>query len=221
MIERYAAYILALGALLGLLGYAWLFFRAWQVRPLWGVSLLCPPLALLFIAKHFRKAQGPVIVLVLAGVALAAPYGLSYYERHFVPLKPYEQMVDGELRITLTGLSDFDYATLQRKPTVVVLQMANPDVTDATLEQLKGLTQLRRLDLSDTRITDEGLARLADLPALRELYLGRTQITDDGFRRHLLPLQTVKKLDLTGTAVTGKTKREWKKLQPDEREYVD
>lgn len=221
MIERYAAYILALGALLALIGYGWLFVRAWKERPLWGMLLLCPPLALLFIAKHFRKVRGPVFVLVLAAVALAAPYGLSYYERHFVPLKPYEQVVDGELRITLTGLKDFDYDTLQRKPTVVVLQMANADVTDATLQQLKGLDQLRRLDLSDTRITDEGLALVAALPALRELYLARTQITDDGFRRHLLPLDTLLKLDLTATAVTGKTKREWKKLQPDKREYVD
>jgi hypothetical protein len=28
-------------------------------------------------------------------------------------------------------------------------------------------------------------------------------------------------LDLTGTEVKGKTKREWKKQQPQDREYVD
>jgi RNA polymerase sigma factor (sigma-70 family) len=136
-------------------------------------------------------------------------------ERH------HEQIVDGELRITLTGLKHFDYGSLRERREVVVLQMANEDVDDQTLEHLKGMDQLRKLNLSDTRITDKGLALVAELPRLQELYLARTKITDEGFQKHLAPKETLLKLDLTGTRVKTKTKRAWKKLKPLEREYGD
>jgi hypothetical protein len=222
MLEKYGFFLIAGGALLAAIAYIWLVVRAFRVRVLWGLALLIfPPSALIFIWMHFRKVRAPVVVLVLAALMVAVPYGMAYYERHFVPLKPYEQIVDGELRITLTGLHDFDYASLGERRDVVVLQMANEDVDDRTLDHLKGLDQLRKLDLSGTRITDEGLATIAELPRLQELYLARTKITDEGFRKHLLPKESLLRLDLTGTDIKGKTKREWKKLKPGEREYVD
>jgi hypothetical protein len=222
MLEEYALYVIALGALLGVLGFVWLIVRAFRQRVLWGIGLiLFPPLGLVFIWRHFGKAVGPVLMLVLAGVVAVAPYAVSFYERHFVPLQPYEQLVDGELRITLTGLKDFDYATLRQKPQAVVLQMANPDVDDRTLENLKGMDRLGELDLSGTQITDEGLAIVAALPQLKKLRIARTKITDEGFRKHLFSKESLVHLDLTSTEVKGKTKREWKKQKPDEREYVD
>jgi hypothetical protein len=151
MLEIYATFVIALGALLGVIGFIWLLVRAFRQRWLWGIALLVfPPAALLFIWRHFRMAAAPVCLLLLAGVVVAAPYAVNYYERHFVPLKPYEQVVDGELRVTLTGLKDFDYATLREKPQVVVIQMANPDVDDRTLENLKGMDRLAELDLNGT-----------------------------------------------------------------------
>ena len=222
MLEKYAMYVIALGALLGVVGFIWLIVRAFRQRRLWGVALIVfPPAALLFILRHFRKAAGPVCMLLLAGVVVAAPYAVNYYERHFVPLKPYEQVVDGELRITLTGLKDFDYATLREKPQVVVLQMANPDVDDRTLENLKGMDHLAELDLNGTQITDEGLAIVAALPQLKTLRIARTKITDEGFHKHLFSKQSLEHLDLTGTEVKSKTKRDWRKQKPDAREYVD
>jgi hypothetical protein len=222
MLERYAMYVIALGALLGVVGYIWLVVRVFRYRRLWGVGLIVfPPMALLFIWRHFRQAAGPVCLLLLAGVVVAAPYAVNYYERHFVPLQPYEQIVDGDLRITLTGLKDFDYTTLREKPEVVVLQMANPDVDDRTLENLKGLDRLAELDLNGTQITDEGLAIVATLPQLKTLRIARTKITDEGFHKHLFVMESLVHVDLTGTEVKGKTKRDWKKRKPDAREYVD
>src|SRR5436190_5994671 len=116
MLEKYALYVLALGALLGVVAHVWLIVRAFRHRKLWGWSvLLLPPAGLLFILFHFRKAVGPVCLFVLAGVIVGAPYSVSYYERNFIPLAPYEQVIDGERRITLTGLTGFDYATLKQK----------------------------------------------------------------------------------------------------------
>ncbi len=222
MLEQYALYVIAFGALLGVLGFLWLVVRAFRHGVLWGLALvLLPPMGLLFIWRHFRKVVAPAAVLLLAGVIVAAPYAVSFYERHFVPLQPYEQIVDGELRITLTGLKDFDYTSIRQKPQTVVLQMANADVDDRTLENLKGLDHLTELDLSGTRITDQGLAIVATLPQLKTLRIARTKITDEGFRKHLFSKESLVHVDLTGTEVKGKTKREWKKQKPEEREYVD
>jgi hypothetical protein len=215
-------YVIAGGALLGVVGFIWLIVRAFRQRRLWGVALIVfPPAALLFILRHLRKAAGPVCMLLLAGVVVAAPYAVNYYEHHFVPLKPYEQIVDGELRITLTGLKDFDYSAMREKPQAVVLQMANPDVDDRTLENLKGMDHLSELDLNGTQITDEGLSIVAALPQLKTLRIAGTKITDDGFHKHLFSKESLVHLDLTGTEVKGKTKRDWKKQKADVREYVD
>jgi len=222
MLETYSLYVIAASALLGFVGFIWLVVRAFHYRRWWGVTLIVfPPAALIFIGFHFRKAVGPICVLLLAAVMLGAPYAANYYESHFVPLKPYEQIVDGELRITLTGLKDFDYSTLRQKPQVVVLQMANPDVNDRTLENLRGMDHLTELDLNGAQITDAGLAIIAALPQLKTLRIARTKITDEGFHKFLFSKESLVRLDLTSTDVKTKTKRDWKKQKPDEREYVD
>jgi hypothetical protein len=220
MLEKYGFFLIVLGAAIGAVGYLWLVIRAFQQRFLWGVAALIPPLPLLFIAAHWRKSIGPLLVCLLGGIVIAVPYGMSYYERLFPDLGPHEKMVGTELHITLTGWDRTDYSFLKGKPTTVVLQMANADVTDGTLEYLKGMDQLRELDLNDTQITDAGLSILADLPRLKELRLRKTKITDEGFQKHLAGKESLMKLDLTGTDVKGKTKRDWKKAK-DGRDYLD
>ena len=199
MLEKYGFYMIAAGGLAAMVALVWLMIRTVRKRP----------------------TVGPLRLLIAAAVLIAVPYGLSYYERNFVPLQPYEQIVDGELRITLTGMQGFDYAKLADRPDVVVLQMANLEVTDATLEHLRGLVKLRRLDVGNSQVTDAGLATIAALPALEELNLGHTKITDAGFQQHLAPKSSLRKLDLTATEVKGKTKRDWKSKQPEQRDYVD
>jgi hypothetical protein len=222
MLETYGFYAIVTGIVLLLAGYVWLLVRAFRTQAPGRLALaLFPPSMLVFVPRHFRAVRGPAWMVLAAVGLIATPYALSYYERHFVPLQPFEQLVDGELRVTLTGLKDFDYSTLAARPDVVVLQMANADVNDETLRHLRGLKRLRKLDLGDTQITDAGLATVAELPALAELYLNRTKITDDGFQKHLAAKDSLLKLDLTGTEVKGKTKRDWKKHKPDVREYVD
>jgi hypothetical protein len=53
-------------------------------------------------------------------------------------------------------------------------------VTDAGLKQLKDLSNLLELDLSETRITDAGLVHLKELPDLTRLSLRGTEVTDTG-----------------------------------------
>jgi hypothetical protein len=76
------------------------------------------------------------------------------------------------------------------------------------------------LDLNDTQVTDEGLSVVAGLPRLEELRLARTKISDEGFRKFFSAKESLLKLDLTGTRVKGKSKREWKKAKAG-RDYLE
>jgi hypothetical protein len=220
-LEQYSLYVLLFGIVVTAIAALWMIVRAFRVHWAWGVGLLLfPPSVLLFIPLHFRKAWAPLLLFLVAGAALAAPYGLNYYYQLHPNLGPREKIVDGEVHVTLTGWNGTDYSVLQTHPDIVVLQIANADVNDATLDHLKGMQKLRELDLNDTAVTDAGLAILAGLPQLRELRLARTKITDEGFAKYLAAKESLRKLDLTGTPVKGKTKRLWKQAQPG-RDYVD
>jgi hypothetical protein len=221
MLEEYGVFVLLLGLVLGVAGCLWLLVAAFRVRTAWGVAvLLFPPTVLAFLLLHGRKAWKPLLLLVVAGWLTAAPYLASYYHERYVDLGPWEKRIDGELHLTLTGWDGQDYSILRSKPTTVVLQMANPDVTDGTLVYLEGMNHLRELDLNDTQVTDEGLGILAGLPDLQELRLRGTKITDEGFRKYLGEKKSLRKLDLRKTAVKGKTKRDWKKAEAG-RELLD
>jgi hypothetical protein len=221
MLEAYAFFVLLAGLVVGVVGFFWLVIRAFKASKLWGVvSLVFPPFAIVFALTHFRRSIAPLIVFLLSGILLGAPYAINYYNEKFVNLGPREKIVNGELHITLTGWDGTDYSFLGNKRAVVVLQMANPDVTDETLNYLRGMDRLRELDLNDTQMTDEGLTVVAGLPRLEELRLARTKISDEGFRKHLEAKESLLKLDLTGTKVKGKTKRDWKKAKAG-RDYLD
>jgi hypothetical protein len=219
--ELVGFYLIITGIALAFVGYLWLIVNAFHVGWKWGlVLLLFPPAAILFVLVHFRRSIAPVIMFALAGLVFASPYAINYYYQRHRSFGPRESIVDGERHITLTGWDQTDYSVLADQTDIVVLQMANADVTDDTLEHLRGLKQLRELDLNDTKITDRGLKLLAGLPQLRELRLARTSITDEGFREFVAAHESLQKVDLTRTPVKGKTKRQWKQAQPG-REYLD
>ena len=52
-------------------------------------------------------------------------------------------------------------------------------------EKLAGLKKLRKLDLYQTGITDAGLDALADLPELREVGLTGSKVTEEGYLRFI------------------------------------
>jgi hypothetical protein len=54
------------------------------------------------------------------------------------------------------------------------------EVGDAGLAHLKGLTELRELNLRSTKVTDAGLAHLRGLTGLRKLDLRHTKVTAAG-----------------------------------------
>jgi hypothetical protein len=64
-----------------------------------------------------------------------------------------------------------------------LLDLGATQVSDAGLENLKGLTQLQSLDLGGTRVTDAGLNDLKRLTQLKNLFLWRTTVTNEGVKR--------------------------------------
>ena len=61
--------------------------------------------------------------------------------------------------------------------------MDNPQVTDAGLVHLKGLTSLEGLVLNGTEITDAGLVHLKDLANLKGLNLQGTDVSDEAVEK--------------------------------------
>jgi hypothetical protein len=197
------------GIVLAIVGLIWLILMAFRVQTAWGIFVLIfPPLGLAFALRHRRPAARPLIVFAIGAVVASAPI---LYNR-FVPvdLGPREKLVGNELHLTLTGWDRDDYSVLAARPQAVVLQMANPDVTDKTLGYLKGMGRLRELDLNGTQVSDDGLRQLASLSALESLRLKDTKITDEGFQRWLAPRESLRQLDLRGTQVTRESGKAWR-----------
>jgi hypothetical protein len=208
--------IVLAGVALLAVGLVWFVVAALRVRLAWGLGvLLFPPLGLVFALRHRKAAARPLTAIVIGALVASAPIVYS----HLVPidLGPREKTVDGELHITLTGWDRHDYSVLADRPKAVVLQMANPDVTDQTLAHLQGMSDLRELDLNGTQVTDEGLGKLESLTGLESLRLRDTKVTDEGFRRWLAPRESLRQLDLRGTQVTRDTARAWRDARPGRR----
>ena len=145
----------------------------------------------------------PPLVLLTAGLVLGAlPFAYQRVSLAIVGLGERERWIDGERAVTLTG---------RDKPDIVILEMGNPDVTDATLPVLDHLPRLRELTLNDSSITDDGLATLARLPALETLRIARTRITPEGLRRFLdAPPVHLRQIDVSGNGTPTGILRQWK-----------
>ena len=102
-----------------------------------------------------RKGIPPLLLAISSLVIAATPAVYTVYIR--LDLGPRNKLVDGQRHLTLTGWDRKDYAVLRLEPDIALLQMANPDVTDETLESLKEMNTLQELDLNGTQVTDAGL----------------------------------------------------------------
>jgi hypothetical protein len=212
MWENLGPYFLGAGAALVMVGLVMLVAAAFRQRLAWGLSTLLIVPAPLFVLRHFRRALRPMLVMLLGVAVAATPVVVNRFYRFGVDLGPRESRVGDEMHITLTGWEpqNRDYSVLRFRPDTAVLQMANPDVTDQTLDNLRGLKKLRSLDLSNTQITDDGLQVLKELPHLEVLFLNGTKVTDAGVRAGVFPIESLRELSVRNTAVTKKTRDEWR-----------
>ena len=85
---------------------------------------------------------------------------------------------------------------------VIWVSFLGPEVTDAHLGSLKGLTSLESLNLVWTRVTDTGLACVKEMTKLQSMNMHGTPITDAALE-HFKVLTELEALDLYGTQVNG------------------
>jgi hypothetical protein len=203
------------GAVILLLGLLWLLVSAFRVSWKWGflTAFFFPVMAIPHIVRHWPRTKPPLLTVIFGLVLVSLPP--AYSRLAPIDLGPHEQMVDGERHVTLTGWDQKDYAVIARRPDIVVLQMANADVTDDTLQYLSSLSNLQELDLSDSQITDAGMKSLTGLKKLQTLRLARTAVTDVGFLELTSALTELKQLDLSATKVTPEAVQKWSEAGPD------
>jgi hypothetical protein len=214
--ELRAFYMQVGGFALAAVAWIWLLIRAFKQHRRWGLgTLVFPPVGVVFAGRHPRRGAIPLGLVLICILVAAIPALYTLY----VPLNlgAREKVIEGEKHLTLTGSDAKEAPDLKQKQDVAVLQMANPDVTDSSLESLKGMKSLRDLDLSGTQVTDAGLQILKELPALSALRLARTKITDEGFRSALFAKDSLMMLDLRNTQVSNETAQAWHDAKPGRR----
>ena len=107
----------------------------------------------------------------------------------------------GGLGLQIFHVTDAELEDLKGLKHLVRLTLVGSQVSDFGLEHLKGLTGLGWLDLGGTIITDRGLGHLTELKSLGYLFLTKTNISDTGLE-HLRHLTNLTEIDLSGTHVT-------------------
>lgn len=98
--------------------------------------------------------------------------------------------------------TDADLEHLGRLKNLRYLDISQTMISDAGLVHIEGLMQLKTLDFHLTQVTDIGLKHLIQLNELKNLNLSNTQITDTGLESIGL-LTKLKDLDLSWTQITG------------------
>ena len=110
-------------------------------------------------------------------------------------------------RLSLFGAQGFDDSAashLEKLTNLRQLDLSNSKLTDAGLAHVEGLTKLRQLVISNGSFTDAGLAHLQNLLELRTLSLSADlDVGDDGLK-HLVGLIHLKTLDLPGKRISDK-----------------
>src|SRR5262245_43154542 len=106
------------------------FVSVWSLPILIG-GLVVAGLGLLWLIAKGQKPLVPLLVMLLGLLIAITPTALPY----FCPIEIVERdkVVNGERHLNLTGWDQKDYGSLRDKSDAVVLQMANPDITDATI----------------------------------------------------------------------------------------
>ncbi len=215
--------ILTAGLVVVALGYLWLIVRAFRTGFWWGAAtvLLGPLGGLVFFLAHYVRAAAPVGVMLLGGLVIGGTY--TYNELVRPPKVAVTEDKGEEKHGSLTGAGETDLVEyLKTNRDLAVLQMAGrKELTDEVLlEHVRGMPNLRELDINDTPITDKGLEVLASLPKLEALRIARTKATPEGVRKFVLTLKGLKNVDVGGLGVPSKMLREWKNAEPD-RKYVN
>lgn len=119
-----------------------------------------------------------------------------------MPLAANTNLLNVDFRAEAANTGDAQLALLRPvQEQIAWLGLGKTKVTDAGLDQIKGLKNLRKLHLENTGITDAGLVHLKGLAELQYLNIYGAKVTDAGLE-NLKGLKNLKKLYVWQTQVT-------------------
>lgn len=99
------------------------------------------------------------------------------------------------------GMSYTEATRLGKCRELTTLYVGGMKMTDKTTAGLRGLTQLKALDLLDSPVSDRAVDTILVFQGLEELNLSGTRVTDAGVKK-LLSLPKLKTLQLNNSKVT-------------------
>ncbi|MEZ6113550.1 MAG: protein kinase [Pirellulaceae bacterium] len=99
-------------------------------------------------------------------------------------------------------------------PVILAVHLTDLPELDAGLEHLRGMSQLKRLDIAGTAFTTESLRWLSQLPALEILDLSRTPVTDEAIKQ-LGMLKSIKQIRVTDSQISAEGLASLRSALPD------
>lgn len=117
--------------------------------------------------------------------------------RHLLPIANLRSVLLWDTPVTAEGMEQ-----IAKLDQLTELNIGNNrKITDAAMEPIKAMTNLRALHLPLTSISDKGLIWLRGLTNLTNLVIRQNEITDAGLEE-LTPLKALESLDVRDTNVT-------------------
>lgn len=159
-------------------------------------------------ALRARRPELTVFRSERRAIALLKERGAFVETKQHKPTDPIQQLVDEThhsvaVLVYARGakISDADLEFIGTMLELKLLRLGGTGISDNGLSHLNGLLQLESLDLKNTNVSDESLRHLAGIGSLKALWLDGTGVTDYGLVR-LTNLTKLIHLDLRHTKVT-------------------
>lgn len=181
-----------------------------------GVFTMLVAQCLVFVRAAFSRARRPchgaLVVLFLVAAGCSKPPAGTVapsVTTKFADAPKFAEAIERE-RVAKTGLfdarefprfADADAAKLATLTHLVDVNLDNAPITNAAVNALQPLAELRRLSLSNTGVTDEGLQNLRNFARLEFVRLDSTRVGDKGMA-HLAAIPNLRELSLWRVVVT-------------------
>jgi hypothetical protein len=117
------------------------------------------------------------------------------------------------VHLSETSVTDADLQRLHYLGNLRVLWLNDTQISDDGLKHVSGLSNLEWIRLEQTQVTDAGLAYLSRLSHLKTLWITNTRVTDAGLL-HLTPLSNLEHLVIIFTDVTNRGVEELRSKLP-------
>ncbi len=124
-----------------------------------------------------------------------------------------------ELRLDFLKVRAAELSGLTQLASLSTLWLTGAELTDTELAAIAPCPAIENLILKSTRITDAGLVHMPHLKKLSRLHLP-AQITDQGID-HLTGCKSLRKLDISSTAITDKAIAMLEKIENLEELYLN